>query len=893
MSTIVTRSGKGSPLTHTEVDDNFTNLNTDKYQSGDAVSFTTLTATGQTSLGGAAGSESLRVLTPSATGAWADIQSFSGSSQISANAGSGNIDLIFNSRASGSIRFRTAGGTEQARVSHTASAVNYVQVTGAATGSGVVISSQGSDTSPPMLYSAKGFSSHRFYTNGGTTDEQFRIYNTTTSRNYFQVTGAVTGNSPKFEVAGSDTNISQVFQSKGTGAIDLAAGSSGVNISNGGTVTAITRTAAGSAYTSLPSVAITAPTTAGGVQATATATMELAAVTQTVVSGGTGYTVNDTLVISGGTFGTAAQFVVSAVSGGVITAVVRGSIGVGYTALPSNPVSVTGGTGSGATFNASWAITNVFTITNAGSGYVEQPTVSFSGGGGSGAAAYATVGSQPTLKGLNTFNFATNSGTHLQLLDGGLTNTNFLRLQGGSTVYAGSAGSDTNVGLILYSRGTGNVDLATNSGTTQMRVSHTASAVNYVQVTGAATGAYPIISGQGSDTNVGLLFRTKGSPTGPGIRFENGSGAILAAITASTASPANYVRLDNAATGSPSGVSSQGSDTNIDLTLTPKGSGAVVVSTSLNTPNTFGFKNRLLNGGMVIDQRNAGASITPTTNGTMCLDRWKCGLNAGLAASKYSVQQSSTAPAGFNNSVLITSTSAYTVQADDYSTLSQAIEGFNFADLGWGTANAQPITISFQIRSSLTGTFAGWVQNNNADRSYPFTFTISAANTWERKTVTIAGDTSGTWIGATNSTGLLFGFNLGTGSNRQGTANTWGAGNYRTVSGAVNLIATNAATMYITGVQLEKGSTATSFDYRPYGTELALCQRYYYQIAGWYVPPGATAYVGTPHKVSMRATPTLGGGGAGFATGFNNSEAFFPYQTTGAYLTALTVSAEL
>jgi hypothetical protein len=278
-----------------------------------------------------------------------------------------------------------------------------------------------------------------------------------------------------------------------------------------------------------------------------------------------------------------------------------------------------------------------------------------------------------------------------------------------------------------------------------------------------------------------------------------------------------------------------------------------------STAQYTGFKNRIINGSMTIDQRNAGASITPSTNGTMSLDRWKCGLNTSLAASKYSVQQSSTAPAGFSNSVLITSTSAYTVQADDYSTFTQAIEGFNFADFGFGTANAQPLTISFQIRSSLTGTFAGFIQNNNADRSYPFTFTISAANTWESKTVTIAGDISGTWVGATNSTGLLFGFNLGTGSNRQGTANTWNASNARTVSGAVNLIATNAATMFITGVQLEKGSTATSFDYRPYGTELALCQRYFY------APASRTGSVvvrinGTTNctlPVNMRTTPTM------------------------------------
>jgi len=266
------------------------------------------------------------------------------------------------------------------------------------------------------------------------------------------------------------------------------------------------------------------------------------------------------------------------------------------------------------------------------------------------------------------------------------------------------------------------------------------------------------------------------------------------------------------------------------MTVSISGTGGVTFpdnSIQATAATGFGFKNRIINGAMVIDQRNAGASITPSTNGIMSLDRWKCGLNGGLAASKYSVQRSSTAPAGFNNSVLITSTSAYTVQADDYSTFTQTIEGFNFADFGFGTANAQPLTISFQIRSSLTGTFAGFIQNDASNRSFPFTFTISAANTWESKTVTIAGDTTGTWVGATNGTGLLFGFNLGVGSNRQGTANTWNASNARSVSGTVNLIATNAATMYITGVQLEKGSTATAFDYRPYGTELALCQRYF------------------------------------------------------------------
>ncbi len=184
---------------------------------------------------------------------------------------------------------------------------------------------------------------------------------------------------------GTDTNISQVFQSKGTGAIDLVAGSSGVKILNGGTVTAITRTAAGSAYTSFPSLSISAPTTAGGVQATASINTMLAN-TATIASGGTGYAVSDVVTLSGGTPVVSATFTVTAVSGGVVTAVRSTNFGT-YSTLPLNPVSTTGGTGTGLTLNFTFAVSAGFTISNAGSGYVEQPTVTFSGGGGTGAAA--------------------------------------------------------------------------------------------------------------------------------------------------------------------------------------------------------------------------------------------------------------------------------------------------------------------------------------------------------------------------------------------------------------------------------------------------------------------------------------------------------------------------
>jgi hypothetical protein len=241
-----------------------------------------------------------------------------------------------------------------------------------------------------------------------------------------------------------------------------------------------------------------------------------------------------------------------------------------------------------------------------------------------------------------------------------------------------------------------------------------------------------------------------------------------------------------------------------------------------NTQQSLGFKNRIINGAMVIDQRNAGASVTPTTTG-YTLDRWRAGITVG---SKFSVQQSSTAPNGFTKSALITSLSAYSVSSGDILSFQQFIEGNNTADLGWGTASAATVTLSFWVRSSLTGTFGGALSNNDANRSYPFTYTISAANTWEQKSITIAGDTSGTWETG-NLIGIQIRFGLGVGSTYSGTAGAWSGSNFFSATGATSVVGTNGATFYITGVQLEKGSTATSFDYRPYGTELALCQRYY------------------------------------------------------------------
>ena len=277
------------------------------------------------------------------------------------------------------------------------------------------------------------------------------------------------------------------------------------------------------------------------------------------------------------------------------------------------------------------------------------------------------------------------------------------------------------------------------------------------------------------------------------------------------------------------------------------------ISNSSGSP--FGFKNRIINGAMVIDQRNNGAAVsTAITSAPYSVDRW---LIYGTQAAKFTCQQnqgSVTPPAGFSNYLGTTSSSAYSVISTDIFEIQQRIEGYNIADLAWGTASAATVTLSFWVRSSLTGTFGGSL--GNGSRSYPFSYTILAANTWEQKSITIAGDTSGTWA-ATTSSGIAVTFSLGSGSTYNGTAGAWAAGNLLSATGATSVVGTNGATFYITGVQLEKGSTATSFDYRPYGTELALCQRYYYKTASTNSWVTINGYIGFQFKQTMRAAPTV------------------------------------
>jgi hypothetical protein len=271
---------------------------------------------------------------------------------------------------------------------------------------------------------------------------------------------------------------------------------------------------------------------------------------------------------------------------------------------------------------------------------------------------------------------------------------------------------------------------------------------------------------------------------------------------------------------------------------------------------------------MVIDQRNNGASFTPT-NGSYGLDRWTFAVTQ---ASKFTVQQVSAnanTSQGFQQSLRVTSSSAYSITSGDIFYVRQPIEGYNIADLAWGTASAKTVTLSFWVYSSLTGTFGGALQNSAENRSYPFSYTISSANTWEKETITIPGDTSGTWL-TTNGIGLSVIFGLGVGSTYTGTANAWQAAQDFAPTGATSVVGTSGATWYLTGVQLEQGSSATSFEWLPYGQELVNCQRYYfkttpltgnqlaYNVLGSLSTVRSISMQSVSMPVTMRTSPTVG-----------------------------------
>ena len=455
---------------------------------------------------------------------------------------------------------------------------------------------------------------------------------------------------------------------------------------------------------------------------------------------------------------------------------------------------------------------------------------------------------------------------------------------GNTLIYDASAGVWKNASLTA---GTG---VSVTNGAGSITVTNT-SPDQTVSLTGAGTtsitGTYPNFTITSNDAYTGTVTSVSGTApitsTGgntPTLSLASGYGDtqnpyasktanyILAAPNGSNGVPtfraivaADIPTLNQNTTGSAATVTTTISS---GATATTQASGdnstkvatTAYVNAITGTAGGFGFKNRIINGGNVINQR-AGGTVTIPVGATYITDRFSV---AATTASKLTASQSSVAPAGFTNSLLVSVLSSFTTStADDFS-IKQPIEGFNVADLGFGAAGAATITLSFWVYSSVTGTYSFSLRNGAANRSYVTTYTINSANTWEQKTITITGDTTGTWT-KDNTVGMYLTWDLGQGTNyNTSTTNAWQVGNYDRTSGSVSFVGqANGAAFYITGVQLEKGSTATSFDYRPYGTELALCQRYWMPS-----PPMIGKWISTTNiemnlqlLQPMRATPTL------------------------------------
>ena len=310
--------------------------------------------------------------------------------------------------------------------------------------------------------------------------------------------------------------------------------------------------------------------------------------------------------------------------------------------------------------------------------------------------------------------------------------------------------------------------------------------------------------------------------------------------------------------------------------------GQILVDTvkdSLNNvlaPASSVFRNRIINGAMVISQR--GTSFAAPANGDYTLDRWQ--YISSQSAKAAIAQDTTVYPAGFTSSLKVTSSSPYTVGASEKFTIRQCIEGVNVADLGWGTANAKTVTLSAWVYSSLTGTFGGSIYNYNANYSYPFSYSIPSANTWTQISITIVGPTAGTWDTGTAG-GTEVNFSLGAGATVSGTAGSWSANGYFSATGATSVVGTSSATFYITGVQLEVGTNATSFDYRPFGTELQLCQRYFQKSYNQGTAPGSAVNIGTEWLTLSSYTGRIATT-TRFAVSMRTSASVIPYDWVGA-----------
>ena len=253
---------------------------------------------------------------------------------------------------------------------------------------------------------------------------------------------------------------------------------------------------------------------------------------------------------------------------------------------------------------------------------------------------------------------------------------------------------------------------------------------------------------------------------------------------------------------------------------------AAELAALIGSQTALSNRNLIINGAMQVAQRGTSAV---TSSGGFPVDRFSASYN--VTSGAFSSVQSSVTPDNFVSSLKWETTTAASAGTDEVCTFGTKIEGYDITQFNWGTSAAKKCVVSFQVRSSLTGTYSFAIRNSDASRSYIAEYTISSADTWEQKEITIPGPTDGTW-NSTNGIGMILNWDLGSGSGRQGTAGSWLSGtNDFASTNQVNFANTANAAFYITGIQLEVGEQATPFEHRSFADELARCQRYFAKTA--------------------------------------------------------------
>jgi hypothetical protein len=692
------------------------------------------------------------------------------------------------------------------------------------------------------------------------------------------IDGTTVGATTASTVRGSTITATTQFTGAGTGLTGTA-----TSLSIGGTAALATSIAGGAAgsvhYQSAINVTALLPigttgqvlTVAAGLPSWATPTTG----TVTSVSGtGTvnGITLTGTVTSSGsitlgGTLGSIAnsQLTNSSITFGA-TAASLGTTVSGFNAV---------------TIGATTASTGAFTYLSTSSTTSTTPTLSFNAATSPLAMGGTVSGSYFQVIAQNKSATAVASVNYVLSNDSGTDSTYYGEFGMNSSVFSASTPADffsINNG-IYFSGHDGDVTVGSGNGyKTYLAWGSTGQSAHVINATGAIglntnLGTTPAGSGTTNFGTAGQVLTSQGSGSTPTWTTVS---AGLTVTDDTTTNSTRYLTFTSATSGSISAINTSSTK----LTYNPS-TGAIgatqvnattgVFTGSVNTPNTFGFKNRIINGNMVIDQRYAGTATANTIN-TYTLDRWAVFQGT---TGKLIVQQNAgsvTPPLGFSNYLGITSQSAYTVGSSEFYLLGQIIEANNVSDLMWGTANAKTATLSFWVYSSLTGTFGGAFQNSAQNYSYPFSYSIPVANTWTQITITVAGPTAGTWLTGNNA-GIKVWFGLGCGSSVSGTAGSWSANGYFSATGATSVVGTSGATFYITGVQLETGSQATSFDFIDFGRELIMCQRYYWQgfitAGGCWGGSSNVPVVGWGYPVTMRTTPSWAWISGGLASNGN------------------------